>query len=79
MAIVRMITDANPGLVLVADADGDTALHNACRGGHAEVVRHLLSLGAAKDALNRAGQTPRGASGDEIDPEVADALTAADG
>lgn len=74
---MKMITDANPALVPAVDNDGDTALHNACRGGHAEVVRYLIGLGAAKDALNRAGKTPGGECGDDIEPEMTDALATA--
>ena len=33
-------------LVNFQDSEGETALHNAARGGHAEAVRLLLSLGA---------------------------------
>ena len=33
-----------------ADADGWTALHFACVGGHAAAVQELLSVGAAVDA-----------------------------
>lgn len=78
MAIVQLITEANQGLVSAVDAESDTPLHNACRGGHADVVRHLLSLGASASALNRAGQTPRGTCGADIEAPVAQALDAAE-
>lgn len=79
MAIVQLITDANPGLVPAVDAEGDTPLHNACRGGHPDIARHLLSLGASVTALNRAGQTPRGTCGTDIEAAVAEVLSAAEG
>lgn len=41
-----------------ADEDGDTPLHNAARGNHAEVVQFLLSLGADPRARNSEGHTP---------------------
>ena len=41
-----------------ADADGDTPLHHASNGGHADLVRLLLEAGAAVDAENEAGRCP---------------------
>lgn len=40
------------------DADGDGALHDAARFGHAKVVAALLARGASKAAVNDRGQTP---------------------
>eukprot|EP00048_Salpingoeca_helianthica_P015622 m.227697 g.227697 ORF g.227697 m.227697 type:complete len:428 (+) comp17286_c0_seq1:35-1318(+) len=41
----------------VQDADGDTALHDACRFGHVKVVEHLLAAGANTKIKNAKGQT----------------------
>ena len=44
--------------VNAANAEGNTALHAAARGGHDGVVRYLVAQGARLDAVNRDGQTP---------------------
>ena len=43
------------GLMLRADVDGDRLLHRACDGGHLELARGLLDLGAVVDARNNYG------------------------
>lgn len=44
--IVEMLLDAAPETVDRGDAEGDTPLHNAARGGHAATLRALLARGA---------------------------------
>ena len=44
--------------VNAANAQGNTALHGAARGGHDSVVRYLVAQGARVDAVNGVGQTP---------------------
>ena len=40
------------------DVDGSQQLHLACKQGHAETVKLLLSYGADTNAVNKCGQTP---------------------
>merc|ERR1719171_2190434 len=42
----------------VQDYNGDTALHDAARFGHAKVCEHLLKAGASTTIKNKLGQTP---------------------
>ena len=44
--------------VNAANADGNTALHAAARGGFSRVVEYLAARGARVDAANRDGRTP---------------------
>ena len=44
--------------IMVPDADGNTALHHASRGGHLKMVQRIMELGADVLARNHAGQTP---------------------
>jgi len=46
------------GLLRAADALGGTALHEAAREGHADVVRWLAAAGADLEARTRGGRTP---------------------
>ncbi len=54
---VRSLIQANPS-ALSARVDGTTALHEATRGGHVEVVKLLVESGANINALNFSGLTP---------------------
>ena len=40
------------------DADGDTAIHIAARGGDAQALLVLLNMGASIDSLNKNGRSP---------------------
>jgi ankyrin repeat protein len=42
----------------VQDFNGDTALHDAARFGHAKVVAILIAAGASLTLKNKLGQTP---------------------
>lgn len=57
LARVRALVQANP-TAISARVDGTTALHEATRGGHAEVVKFLVTSGANINALNFSGLTP---------------------
>jgi ankyrin repeat protein len=48
---------AKGAYVNAQDANGNTALHGAADGGHAEVVAFLLGVKANRDMKNRAGET----------------------
>ena len=54
---VRALVQASPGTIS-ARVDGTTALHEATRGGHVEVVKFLVANGANVNALNFSGLTP---------------------
>jgi cytohesin len=54
---VRALVQANP-TAISARLDGTTALHEATRGGHVEVVKFLVASGANVNALNFSGLTP---------------------
>ena len=54
---VRALVQANPAAIS-ARVDGTTALHEATRGGHVEVVKFLVASGANVNALNFSGITP---------------------
>jgi ankyrin repeat protein len=75
---VQRIVAADAALLVAADSDGDTPLHNAARGGHTHVVQLLLQHGASAMTLNHADQTPRDAAGSDADPELAQTLLAAE-
>jgi ankyrin repeat protein len=42
--------------LFIQDKYGETALHNACQGGHAETARVLLDHGASVDLQNEVSQ-----------------------
>src|SRR5436190_4882526 len=54
---VRALVAANP-TAISARVDGTTALHEATRGGHVEVVKFLVANGANVNALNFSSLTP---------------------
>ena len=56
------------------DADGDSALHNAARGGHLDVVQYLLQRGADPTLRNEQGKT---AAAEAEDKQVVAALVLA--
>ena len=56
--IVPWLVDDLGAAVDATDSAGDTALHDAARFGHANVVSALLARGAAPHARNAAGKTP---------------------
>jgi Ankyrin repeats (many copies) len=76
--IVRMIADKQPDLVHAKDDDGDTPLHNAARGGHAEVVQFLLLEGADPNTVNTRGETARSTCGNDVDASLLEALEIAE-
>jgi ankyrin repeat protein len=55
--IVQLLLDAG-ARVNATDAEGRTALHHACGGGHVEVARLLISRGAALTARTLYGEAP---------------------
>jgi ankyrin repeat protein len=55
--VIRALLDQSAPID-ATDADGDTALHHACRRGSAAAVRVLLERGAATEARNGHGETP---------------------
>lgn len=57
LARVRSLVRANPGSIS-ARISGTTALHEAARGGHLEVVKHLVFSGANVNATDFSGLTP---------------------
>jgi len=56
------------------DTDGDTALHNAARGGHLDVVQYLLQQGADPSVVNQQSKT---AAAEAEEPQVVAALVRA--
>lgn len=54
----------------VQDYNGDTALHDAARFGHAGVVKHLVDARANTQAKNREGQTPLDVAIEYAKPKV---------
>ena len=50
--------DAEPECMSAADVDGDTPLHNAARGGFADVVKLLIERGADCRAVNHEVRRP---------------------
>lgn len=74
-----MILDKDPALVSAVDADGDTPLHNAARGGWTEIVETLILDGASPLVKNKLGETPRQTCGSkEIEAGVEEALVIAE-
>jgi ankyrin repeat protein len=54
--VVYLVTEAG-ATIAVQDADGDTALHDAARFGHIEVIEALMKAGLDKGIQNTDGQT----------------------
>ncbi|KAJ3269159.1 hypothetical protein HDU76_011315, partial [Blyttiomyces sp. JEL0837] len=48
----------SPLLTTALDKAGNTPLHWACRGGHAEIVQMILTKSPAVNAQNKLGDTP---------------------
>jgi ankyrin repeat protein len=78
LVIVKLVLAQHAALLSAVDTDGDTPLHNAARGGHGDIVEYLLAEGAHPSVKNGCGQTARDACGDDIEPQVAAALDAAE-
>lgn len=57
LAAVRYLIEECHADVNAADADGNTAVHNAASRGDDEMIRYLVSKGANVTAVNRRGQT----------------------
>lgn len=74
-----MILDKDQALVSAVDADGDTPLHNAARGGWTEIVETLLLEGASPLVRNKLGETPRQTCGlNDVEAGVEEALIIAE-
>eukprot|EP01059_Diplonema_ambulator_P022982 TRINITY_DN38352_c0_g1_i1.p1 TRINITY_DN38352_c0_g1~~TRINITY_DN38352_c0_g1_i1.p1 ORF type:complete len:165 (+),score=31.09 TRINITY_DN38352_c0_g1_i1:51-545(+) len=59
-----------------ADANGDTALHWAARGGYTAPIKNLLRAGASAQTVNHHGQTPPQIAEQLNNTHAAAALTA---
>jgi ankyrin repeat protein len=57
LSAVKYLIDELHADVNAADADGNTAVHNAASRGDNEMIRYLVSKGAIVTAVNRRGQT----------------------
>ncbi|HVB38298.1 MAG TPA: ankyrin repeat domain-containing protein, partial [Vicinamibacterales bacterium] len=57
LAAVKYLVEELHADVNEADADGNTALHNAAARGDNEMILYLISRGADVKAVNRKGQT----------------------
>ena len=57
LAAVKYLVEELHAEVNAADADGNTALHNAASRGDNEMILYLVSHGADVRAVNRNGQT----------------------
>lgn len=74
--IVEMLLAAAPGTIDRGDSEGDTAIHNAARGSHVEVLELLVGRGAdvtlQNDELKTAAQlAERGSRAREMLEEAA--------
>ena len=56
--LVNYLSRIAPECITLSDVDGDTPLHNAARGNHAECCRILLWHGASSDAVNDMNEKP---------------------
>lgn len=74
-----MILDKDSSLVSAIDTDGDTALHNAARGGWTEIVETLILEGSSPLVKNKLGETPRQTCGqNDVEAGVEEALIIAE-
>lgn len=55
---VLLLLNAGADVGLVTETDGNTPLHNAAAGSHAQTCRILLNRGASTTITNRYGQKP---------------------
>lgn len=56
LAMVKACVDVDPGYLTAADESGQTLLHYAAAGGHADVIKYLLSNGADPNAVDAEGR-----------------------
>jgi hypothetical protein len=54
---VKLLTERGADLMAL-DEDGDSALHEAARGGDVETIQFLLERGLSFCAVNKKGETP---------------------
>ena len=52
------------------DVDGDTALHDACKFGHVNVIKLLVEGGSDASIKNKKGQTPKDVATEYDQPDA---------